>query len=124
MKVIKIDEIPIEPFYGPTPTMTTGGPITAQPIVTRQMGKNYLISMVNFSKGARNKFHRHTCDQVLIVTAGTGIVTTEQGEVIVGVGDIIHIPVGEKHWHGATKDSEFSHLYILSPDNETTQLEE
>ncbi|GAH75358.1 unnamed protein product, partial [marine sediment metagenome] len=102
MKVIKIDEVPTEPFHGPTPTMGTGGPITTQPIVTKQMGKNYLIQMVNFSKGARNKFHRHTCDQVLIVTAGTGIVATEQRKVSVGAGDIIHISAGEKHRHGAT----------------------
>jgi quercetin dioxygenase-like cupin family protein len=88
------------------------------------MGKNFTASMVNFSKGARNKFHSHTSDQLLIVTAGKGIVATEQEELVVGAGDIIHIPAGEEHWHGATEDSEFSHIYLITSDSKTTQLEE
>ena len=92
--------------------------------MTQETSENFSISVVNFGKGARNKFHSHTSDQVLIVTAGTGIVATEQEEQVVGVGDVIHIPAGEKHWHGATKDSEFSHIYVTSIDSKTTQLED
>ncbi len=121
MRVIRLDKVPVEPFYGPTPTIGVGS-IETQPILTDS--QNYLIRIVHFGKGARNKFHKHTCDQVLIVTAGNGVVATDKGEVTVTVGEIIHVPAGEKHWHGATKDSEFSHIYILSPDNKTTQLED
>ncbi len=78
---------------------------------------------MNFGKGVRNKFHTHSGDQVLVVTEGKGIVATDKEEVVVGVGDIIFIPAGEKHWHGATKDSTFSHLYVMPADNKTEQLE-
>ena len=37
---------------------------------------------------------------------------TEKEEKIVTTGDIVLFPAGEKHWHGATKDSEFSHIFI------------
>lgn len=121
MKVIKKEEVPKQPATSP---LFTGGPVTVQPIVTRQMGEYLSMSVVNFSKGARNKFHSHTSDQVLIVTAGMGIVATEQEELIVRVGDIIHIPAGEKHWHGATKDSEFSHIYVVSAGSKTAQLDD
>ena len=38
-------------------------------------------------------------------------------------GDVIFIAAGEKHWHGATKESTFSHIYVMAPDQKTTQLE-
>jgi 4-carboxymuconolactone decarboxylase len=34
-------------------------------------------------------------------------------------GTLIHIPAGERHWHGATSDSPMSHLTIVSPTSET-----
>jgi len=70
---------------------------------------------VNFSPGSVNLFHTHTFDQVLYVTEGTGIVATENKEVTVTPGTIIFIPAGEKHWHGATKDSAFSHIAVMPP---------
>lgn len=79
---------------------------------------------MTFSPGARNKRHTHTTDQVLIVTAGTGICATESEQVVVvTVGDVIHFPAGEKHWHGATKDSSFAHIYVTGIGNKTTQVE-
>ena len=73
------------------------------------------VSVVNFSPGAVNVFHTHTFDQVLYVTEGTGIVSTEKEEVTVTPGTIILIPAGEKHWHGATEDTAFSHIAIMPP---------
>ena len=123
MRIIKLSQVPKDPFYGPTPTIGVGT-ITSQPIVPEGASKNYLIKMVNFNKSARNKFHKHTCDQVLIITQGKGIVATEQGETRVEAGDIVHVQAGEKHWHGATKDSAFSHIYVMSPDQKITQIED
>ncbi|MBI4296947.1 MAG: cupin domain-containing protein [Chloroflexi bacterium] len=120
MKVIKTSQIPKVPATDP---LFTGGEVTRQSVVTPQISGQANLNIVNFSKGARNKFHSHTTDQVLIVTSGKGIVASDKEEVVVGVGDIIHIPAGEKHWHGATKDSAFSHLYVMGADNKTTQLE-
>ena len=121
MKIFKTDQIAKEPATG---TLFTGGIVTRQPIVTDQMGGNLIVSVVNFAQGARNKFHSHTSDQILIVTKGTGIVATEQDEIVVKEGDIIYFPEGEKHWHGATKDSEFSHIFVYAAGNQTTQLED
>ncbi|MFC1937847.1 cupin domain-containing protein [Chloroflexota bacterium] len=121
MKVITPSEVPAKANNTP---LFTGGEVTAQFIVTEQMSNYLIMSQVNFSKGARNKFHSHTVDQVLIVTVGKGIVATESEEIVVGVGDVIHIPAGEKHWHGATKDSDFSHLYVVTKGSKTTQLED
>jgi quercetin dioxygenase-like cupin family protein len=53
--------------------------------------------------GARNKMHIHSSDQVLFVTKGKDIATEADHEVI-GVGDVVHIPAEEKHWHGAMPD--------------------
>ena len=73
------------------------------------------VSVVNFSPGAVHVFHTHTFDQVLYVTEGKGIVATEAQEVTVTPGMIIHIPAGENHWHGAARDSAFSHIAFMLP---------
>jgi 4-carboxymuconolactone decarboxylase len=100
------------------------GPATIQSIVDSSLSKLFKIQQVNFGEGVRNRFHAHTIEQVLIVTEGKGIVATENEELIVGPGDIVFIPAGEKHWHGAAKDSTFSHLYVMSPESQTMQLED
>jgi quercetin dioxygenase-like cupin family protein len=120
MKIIKPSQIPKEPMTSP---LFTGGSVSRQPLVTPEMGHNLTVNLVNFSRGARNKFHTHTSDQVLIVTAGMGIVATEKEEKTVAVGDVIFFPAGEKHWHGATRDSDFSHIYVTARDSQTEQIE-
>jgi 4-carboxymuconolactone decarboxylase len=100
------------------------GLVTMQLIVGTELSNRFLIKQVNFSRSARNKFHTHNIKQVLIVTEGKGIVATEKQKITVIPGDIIFIPAGEKHWHGAAKGSTFSHLYVMSPDSDTLQIEE
>ncbi len=119
MKIVKVNQVPAEPGSG---TLFTG-PVTRQPVITGDMSKQFIVSQVNFSKGVRNKFHVHTSDQILIVTSGQGICATETEEVTVGPGDVILFPAGEKHWHGATQDSAFSHIYVAGVTNKTTQVE-
>lgn len=52
------------------------------------------------------------------------IIATEAEEKVIVPGDIVIIPAGEKHWHGAARDSEFSHLYVSRLGGKITQLEE
>ena len=118
MIVTKISEVPREPYVTP---LFTGPDVTRQPLVSES--KDLRVSIVNFGKGVRNKFHTHDKDQVLIVIAGKGIVATEKEERVVTVGEVVLFPAGEKHWHGATKDSEFSHIVITRVESKTTQLE-
>lgn len=110
LHVMKIDKVIKMPFESP---IFKGGAVTVQPLVTgEEMGKELRMGVINFSKGARTKLHTHTGDQVLLVTKGRGIVANETEEFAVGVGTAIFIPSGEKHWHGATMDSDFSHVAI------------
>jgi len=94
-----------------------------QPVIGSDLSKNFMISQVNFDRGVRNKFHSHSIGQVLIVTEGKGIVATDKEQIIVGPGDIVFIPAGEKHRHGAAEGATFSHLYVMSPDSKTTRFE-
>ncbi len=71
------------------------------------------LNEVTFRDGARNKLHTHTTDQILIVTAGEGIVATEHEERAVRAGDVAYIPAGERHWHGAKPGADMTHLAVL-----------
>ena len=101
----------------------TGSDVTIQQLIPDDAGE-FDMSIVNFGNGVRNKFHTHENDQILIVTEGTGYVATEKERCRVEVGDVVLFPAGEKHWHGATEDSVFSHIYIKLRGGKTTQLEE
>ncbi len=119
MKVVKISEVPKKPYIS---SLLTGRDAAMQVLITDS--KDYIVSVMNFGKQVRNKFHSHDSEQILIVTAGTGIVATEEEERFVTVGDVIFIPAGEKHWHGATKESNFSHIFIMRAGSRITQLED
>jgi len=121
MKVFKLNRIEKE-LQVNKPLFT--GAVSQQTIVDTSLSNRFSIRQVNFDKGARNKFHSHSIEQVLIITEGKGIVATEKEEITVTPGDVVFIPANEKHWHGATKDSPFSHLYVMAPDQKTTQLED
>jgi 4-carboxymuconolactone decarboxylase len=120
MKVIKVAQVAEEPQESSLFT----GPVTMQSVIGTDLSKRFLIKQVNFGRGVRNKFHTHNIEQVLIVTKGKGIVATEKKEIPVSPGDIIFIPAGEKHWHGAAKGATFSHLYVMSPDSDIIQVED
>jgi quercetin dioxygenase-like cupin family protein len=69
---------------------------------------------VNFSAGATTGWHVHDCDQILVVTAGKGVVATETEEREITVGDVVHIKAGERHWHGSKGDAPMSHITITA----------
>lgn len=118
MKVSRIDKVPKEPFYHP---LFTGEGVTKQAVLPDS--KEYEMHVVNFGRGVRLRFHAHDSEQILIVTAGRGIVATEHEKREVTPGDIIFIPAGEKHRHGAAENSEFSHIFIYRRGSKVTQLE-
>ncbi len=77
------------------------------------------VTLVSFTSGARNKFHTHTADQVLYITEGEGIVAVRDHEHHVTAGDLVHVPAGEVHWHGAAPGKDMAHLSILGPSTTT-----
>lgn len=86
------------------------------PVSSEQVG----IFNVTFEPACRNNWHIHHASkgggQILICVAGRGYYR-EWGKPAVEMkpGDCVNIPAGVKHWHGAAKDSWFSHLAIEVP---------
>ena len=90
------------------------------------IGKSYLkpltkdgvpSSNVTFEPGCRNNWHiHHKGGQILLVTEGRGYYQ-EWGKPAqeLKAGDVVNIPPEVKHWHGAAKDSWFSHIAISVP---------
>lgn len=78
------------------------------------------LANVTFEPGCRNNWHIHHADkgggQILICTAGEGWYQEEGKEAVSLVpGMVITIPANVKHWHGAQKDSWFSHIAMDVP---------
>ncbi|MBC11857.1 MAG: carboxymuconolactone decarboxylase [Rhodothermaceae bacterium] len=66
---------------------------------------------VAFEPGARTHWHAHPLGQTLVVTAGTGHVQHWGGSVEeVRPGDVVVVPPGVKHWHGAGPDGPMTHV--------------
>ena len=97
------------------------------------IGKSYLnplttdgihSSNVTFEPKCRNNWHiHHKGGQILYVTEGKGYYQ-EWGKPVqvLKKGDVVNIPAEVKHWHGATKDSWFSHIALAVPaENATTE---
>ena len=109
MKVIRIRDTETEEIT----SNVLSGKVTRQSIISKR-NDELNIALVSFSKGATREFNTHTFDQVLYVTEGSGIITTETEEVTVTPGTFIFIPAGERHRHSATKYSTFSHITLKS----------
>ena len=83
------------------------------------------LANVTFEPGCRNNWHIHHAreggGQLLLCTAGEGWYQ-EAGKAAVSLtpGMVIVIPAGIKHWHGAKKDSWFSHIAVEVPGTETS----
>lgn len=91
------------------------------PLSASQVG----IFNVTFEPGCRNNWHVHHADkgggQILICVAGRGYYQEEGKEARqLCPGDVVNIPVGVKHWHGAAPDSWFSHLAVEVPGENTS----
>ncbi len=82
------------------------------------------LANVSFEPKCRNNWHIHHADegggQVLICTTGEGWYQEEGKDAIsLTPGTIITIPPNVKHWHGAKKDSWFSHIAVEVPGSNT-----
>ncbi|MBE0656901.1 MAG: carboxymuconolactone decarboxylase family protein [Bryobacteraceae bacterium] len=82
------------PFQAPAPARVSG-------------------ARVMFDPGARTAWHTHPLGQTLIVIAGTGRVQ-RWGDSVEEIrqGDVVWIPPGQKHWHGAAPGSSMTHIAI------------
>jgi quercetin dioxygenase-like cupin family protein len=118
LKAIKLNELPSEDTVG---GIFEGGSVNMKTLIDKQVGAEEIkTAIVTFSPGARTKMHVHDHEQVLYILSGKGIVANEHEEFIATPGMVFLIQAGEKHWHGATPESSFSHLYVYNSKTETT----
>jgi len=88
--VVRIDPL----FQAPNPARVIGASVTFEP-------------------GARTAWHTHPLGQTLIVILGLGWVQHWGGSIEeIRPGDVVWIPPGEKHWHGATPKTAMTHIAI------------
>ena len=124
MKVTKVNDVKGEDKSADT--IFTGGTVKIQFLTGTGIPDQAKVPdplsalQVNFSPAAQERFSTFmTIPRSYIVTKGKGIVATEKEEIEVAAGTLVLFPAGENHWHGATKDSEFSHISITTPGKTT-----
>lgn len=95
--------------------------------LTNPKDTSVFLANVTFEPGCRNNWHIHKSTngggQLLICTAGSGWYQEEGKEAISLIpGMVITIPANVKHWHGAKKDSWFSHIAVEVPGEDTENV--
>lgn len=86
--------------------------------------KTVFMANVTFEPACRNNWHIHHAEkgggQILICVDGNGWYQEEGKQPQkLSPGDVVTIPANVKHWHGATKDSWFSHIAVECPGENT-----
>jgi quercetin dioxygenase-like cupin family protein len=107
-------------------TVTTGaadrftGSVSVQSLFDATPPSRSTGGQVTFQAGARSAWHTHPLGQFLIVTDGVGWVQQWGGPVqVMHKGDVVCIPAGVKHWHGATPTSTMTHIALQEQFNGT-----
>ncbi len=109
MEIKRAGSQPSQP--GPADWFT--GNVRLDPLYQAPSPARVACAKVTFEPGARTAWHTHPLGQTLIITSGVGRVQ-RIGEPIEEVrpGDVVWIPPGEKHWHGAAPSTALTHLAI------------
>jgi len=96
---------------GPTEYFT--GSVRLDPLFKASDPSRTSGVLVTFEPDARTAWHTHPFGQILIVTGGSGWVQQWGGKTQeIQQGDVVRIPPGQKHWHGATATTGMTHLAI------------
>ena len=97
---------------GPAENFT--GSVRVDPLFEAIAPANTFGANVTFEPGARSAWHTHPLGQILIVTAGVGRVQRWGGPIEeIRPGDVVRIPPGQKHWHGASPNTAMTHIAIV-----------
>ena len=95
------------------PTQYFTGTVWQDPIVATPTPARVVSNRVSFEPGARTNWHTHPLGQTLYVVSGVGRVQAEGGPVReIRPGDVVWIPPGERHWHGASPTNGMTHVAI------------
>ena len=89
------------------------GAVRQDPVIEAPGPARVRCNRVTFEPGARTAWHTHPLGQTLIVISGAGRAQVWGGPIEeIRAGDVIWIPPGEKHWHGAGPTTAMSHYAI------------
>jgi quercetin dioxygenase-like cupin family protein len=89
------------------------GTVRMDPLNNAPAPARVIATSVTFEPGARTAWHTHPLGQTLIVTAGCGRAQRWGGSIEeIRPGDVVWIPPGEKHWHGAAPTTAMTHIAI------------
>ncbi|MEM2513759.1 MAG: cupin domain-containing protein [Candidatus Bathyarchaeia archaeon] len=119
MKIIKRSDVEVENVVGEAFCERA----EVQRFIHPKNSKDFKVFIVHFPAGNRTRWHVHDCDQILYIIDGLGIVANEKVQYEVTPGDFVIVPAGEKHWHGAKKQSHMTHIMILKADSKETLFE-
>lgn len=86
------------------------GTVRLQPLVNTPEPTRLRGALVTFNAGSRTAWHTHPLGQTLIVVSGVGLAQSHGQPVrILKPGDVVWFEPGEKHWHGASADTDMAH---------------
>jgi quercetin dioxygenase-like cupin family protein len=89
------------------------GTVRVDPLFNAPAPARVVGASVTFEPGARTAWHTHPLGQTLIVTAGCGRARRWGGPIEeIRPGDVVWIPPGEKHWHGAAPTTAMTHFAV------------
>lgn len=87
------------------------GNVRIQPVLDATPSSPVSAALVSFDKGARAAWHTHPRGQRLVVTSGVGRAQQwGRAPQEIRAGDVVVIPAGVKHWHGAAPSTPMSHI--------------
>jgi len=91
------------------------GEVDSFTVVGGEHSNDLRLSEIHFKSGARNRWHTHTTDQILLCTDGDGIIATDAEQHDLTPGVVALIPKNTRHWHGAKPGKDMTHWSILGP---------
>lgn len=95
------------------------GDVRVDMLYPQSDAKTHSGAYVTFEPRARTHWHVHPSGQHIIVTSGVGYYQTWGESVeIIKAGDVVWIPSGLKHWHGASKEIAMTHLVVTGADEQ------
>jgi len=98
---------------GKAPAEYFTGTVRMDPLSEAPDPARVRVVSVTFEPGARTAWHTHPLGQTLIVTAGCGLIQRSDDPIEeIRPGDVVWIPPGEKHWHGAKATTAMTHIAI------------
>jgi quercetin dioxygenase-like cupin family protein len=114
MRIERISEEAAEPVSGARAGYFAGA-VRIQALTGDPAPDGVELLAVFFPPGGRTRPHVHPVEQTLQVVSGAGVVAIEGRRWRIGPGDVVVIPSGLWHWHGATPETAMCHISIKQP---------